>query len=175
MTVLLRTCHVIISNPQSNFFNCQPKMAISRIVPCPQGNLISHPNSGHEIIKLYTYVCDVNNETRRILSLMLSKTLVLNEWHYARFSMNGIPNGIGPSGIETKLLTHRYLEQKSYYVTSYYLTKSLCYCVQDPCSNGSHPTHHWQNILLRCKCRHTKVKTLCILVFIDSLDYARKT
>ena len=32
--------------------------------------------------------------------------------------MNGIPNGFGPSGIETKLLTHRYLEQKSYYVTS---------------------------------------------------------
>ena len=44
---------------------------------------------------------------------LLSKTLVVNEWHYARFSMNGIPNGSGPSGIETKLLTHRYLEQKS--------------------------------------------------------------
>ena len=49
-------------------------------------------------------------------------TLVVNEWHYARFSMNGIPNGFGPSGIETKLLTHRYLEQKSYYIS--HLTKS---------------------------------------------------
>ena len=48
---------------------------------------------------------------------LLSKTLVVNEWHYARFSMNGIPNGFGPSGIETKLLTHRYLEQKSYYIS----------------------------------------------------------
>ena len=75
-------------------------------------------------------MCDLNNETRRTLNLMLSNTLVVNEWHYARFSMNGIPNGFGPSGIETKLLTHRYLEQKSYYVTSYYLTKSLCYHVQ---------------------------------------------
>ena len=37
--------------------------------------------------------------------------------------MNGIPNGFGPSGIETKLLTHRYLEQKSYYISSH-LTKS---------------------------------------------------
>ena len=63
-------------------------------------------------------MCDLNNETRRTLNLMLSNTLVVNEWHYARFSMNGIPNGFGPSGIETKLLTHRYLEQKSYYVTS---------------------------------------------------------
>ena len=75
-------------------------------------------------------MCDLNIETRRTLNLMLSNTLVVNEWHYARFSMNGIPNGFGPSGIETKLLTHRYLEQKSYYVTSYHLTKSLCYHVQ---------------------------------------------
>ena len=92
------------------------------IVPCPQGNLIIYLNFGHEIINIsdtnYIGMCDLNIETRRTLNLMLSNTLVVNEWHYARFSMNGIPNGFGPSGIETKLLTHRYLEQKSYYVTS---------------------------------------------------------
>ena len=118
---------------------------------------------------------DLNNETRRTLNLMLSKTLVLNEWHYARFSMNGIPNGFGPSGIETKLLTHRYLEQKSYYVTSYYLTKSLCYHVQGHVFTWVPPSPSSANSFIALQVQACKSKNFLHLgSHIDSLDYLCK-
>ena len=100
-------------------------------------------------LHLFLYSC---SSIIRTLNLILSKTLVVNEWHYARFSMNGIPNGFGPSGIETKLLTHRYLEQKSYYI-SYHLTKSpLQGLIALDTTRVCSPTH-WQNATAHAKRR----------------------